>query len=317
MPKKIQPMTLKYMFDLPVVQGEVFVDLAQVASLVNRKFIRQGQEFFVSNLEIITDGDFICTVSKLPETWIFSNSWVKSMALWNEQQQTVLDDEPSIAGKYRDFKIYYDSDHETAGVGANLLPVGYQTSTFGLDEEYDWDSSDIEIPQDGGANPPLRFKLHGIGPDTAGSKGVIRGYALSRARPQQDDPNMPLYGGWMQQISDVDDTSAFVRQNVQENDSPPYPVAPAEGVNQAQEFYPGGNAQANSHQSFIQDYLVTRKTTALAMDNTGPFSAPCGLLRIDTQPGAENPPTGAVLFIELAPGPSKGLLARPMQGVNG
>ena len=309
-----EPVMSKFAIEMPTVDGTYFLDIAQIASICNRKFYRQGMNWAVGNIEIFSDGDTSCVISKLPSTWIMANSWVKSLAAWKTQQNEVLDEEPSIKAKYNDFKIFYDSDHEQLGFGSNLLPYGF-SGAFGLDDAYDWDHTNIEIPTDGGALPPVRFNLHAIGGPTASSKGLIHGYALSRARPQQEDPNVPIYGGWLQSISDVAEVDPYIRQNViHENDSPPYPVAAADGANQNQNFYPGGINQAPTYSSFIQDVLVTRTSTSLTADNSGPFLAPCGLLRFDLT--VQDTPDEIIMFLELVPGPVKGFMAQPMQEMN-
>lgn len=313
----IDPMELKFIFELPAANAMYDLDIAQILSLANRKGLRQGYEYVIQDIEMVTDGNATMGISTLPTTWMLANSWVAAYDAWQTQQhEAVLDEQPSLASKYRDFKIFFDTYHEQAGFAANLLPFGYQL-TFGLGDHYDWEHTNIEIPTDGGALPPVRFNLHAIGPTTATSKSLVHGYALSRARPQQSDPNVPLYGGWLQAIRDVAEIDPYVRQDViHENEQPPYPVAEADGVNQSQEFYPGGNLQANSWVSYAKDILVTRKSTSLAMDSSGPFTAPCGLIRLDVAIGVENPPTGITFFLTLAPGPYKGVMARPMKELN-
>ncbi len=314
---KIQPMELKFQFTLPPASGMYDLDCAQILSLANRKALRQGYEYVIQDVEFITDGNATMGIATLPTSWMMANSWVKSYHAWQKQQHDgVLDEQPSLASKYRDFKIFFDTYHEQAGFGANLLPIGYQIA-FGLDEDYDWEHTNIEIPELGGGAAPIRFNLHAIGPTTATSKALIHGYALSRSRPQQEDPNVPLYGGWLQAISDVAEIDPYVRQDViHENESPPYPVAISDGVNQSQEFYPGGVQQAASWVSYAKDVLVTRKSTSLAMDSSGPFTAPCGLVRLDVVVGGENPPANISFFLTLAPGPYKGVMARPMKELN-
>lgn len=312
---QIPPMDLKFQFSIPPGAGMYDIDVAQVLSLANRKAMRQGYEYVISNLEFVTDGDAICGIAVLPTTWMMANSWVKAYHAWQTQQDSVLDEEPSIASRYRDFKIFFDTFHEQAGFAANLLPVGFDI-TFGLDEAYDWEHTNIEIPTDGGALPPVRFNMHAIGATTATSKALIHGYGLSRARPQQDSPNVPLYGGWLQAISDVAEIDPFIRQDIiHENENPPYPVAISSGANQSQEFYPGGTNQATSWVSYVHDILVTRNNTSLAMDSSGPFTAPCGLIRLDILDGSEAP-LSKMVFLTLAAGPYKGVMARPMKELN-
>lgn len=315
---KFQPMEFKLNFTIPAASlvGTHFLDIGQVSSLTSRKLVRQGQEFLISNLEVVSDGTTTTQLSRLPTGWYMYNAWVEAFHAWLEQQDSVLDDQPSLESRYRDFKIFYDSDHEQAGFAANLLPFGYSTA-FGLDDQYDWDHTNIEIPTDGGALPPVRFNLHAIGPTSATSKSLIQGYALSRSRPQQEDPNVPLYGGWLQSIKDVAEIDPYIRQDLYENNTPPYPVAAADGANQNQNFYPGASQQATSYQSFMQDILSTRAGTSLAMDSTGPFSLPCGLLRLDINHPVGEAPTFYTLILTLTAGSSEsGLAAMPMQDVN-
>lgn len=273
-------------------------------------------EYFVSNIELITDGDFQCNVQILPQTWTLSNSWVKSLKMWQESQNQVLDIEGrDILGKYADFKIYYDGTHAAGGVAANLLPSGFAIAAGGAD--YDWDPTTYQVPNDPAGGTTTEYTIHAIGPSTATSLGMISGYAASRARPQQNDPNVVDSASpedWMTQLFDTGENLEEIRQDIEDdNDSPPYLVgAPGSQL----EYYPGGSLQAVSGVSFTQDILVTRANTALTMDSTGPFSAPCGLIRFDCAAGSVTP-TSQVIFLELAPGPVKGVMARPMQEVNG
>lgn len=318
MPKKIQPMDLKYVFEVSVTPGTHFLDLAQVTSLVNRKFVRQGQEFFVSNIEIITNGDYQVAVSTLPQSWSCANAWVKSFKMWQESQNQVLDIEGrDILGKYADFKIYYDADHAAAGSAANLLPYGFVKTGAGV-TEYDWDPSTYQVPNDPASGTTTEYTIHAIGASNATSLGMISGYAASRARPQLNDPNIVDSASpedWMTALFDTGENLEEIRQDIEDsNDSPPYLVG---GPGSGNEFYPGGSIQAPTYRSFYQDLLITRANTALAMDSTGPFSAPCGLIRFDTANFAGGTdPSSLTIFVELAPGSSKGVLARPMQDVN-
>ena len=315
MPRKIPPMDLKLFFEFPFVPSTRFIDVGQVLSLVNRKAMRQGYEYVVSNLEFMSNGDYGLTVATLPESWSCSNAWVKSFKLWQESQDQVLDVEGrDLLGKYADFKIFYDATHQAAGVAANLVPFGFAITGAGA--TYKWDPTTYQIPNDPVGGTTTEFNIHGIGPSTATSLGMIAGYAASRARPQQNDPNVVDHlsvDAWMLALFDVGENLEEIREDIEDdNDSPPYVVgAPGSQL----EFYPGGALQAPTFQSFLQDALVTRKATALAFDSTGPFVAPCGLIRLDSEDFGDAP-TSCTIALELSAGPYKGVLARPMQDVN-
>lgn len=314
----MEPVQLKYSFDMPTISGTYFVDLSQIASLTNRKFLRQGMNWVVSNVEYWTDGTSHMSVSTLPQTWTMANAWTKSFKLWQESQDQVLDQEPSIQSKYSDFKIYFDVDHQVLGSANNLKPYGFHVAAAGA--AYDWDMSTFQVPNDPVSGTTTQYNIHGIGPSTAASVGAIAGYAASRARPNQEEPNVPTATAnpesWMMDLFDVGENLPDIRQDIEDmNDEPPYLIGPDDAI---EEYYPGGTLQAETYQSFLQDILVTRVSTALASDSTGSFLAPCGLLRFDIDNGLvpETDPTQIIIFIEVSPGPVKGFLAQPMQEMN-
>ncbi len=318
MPRKSPPNSLKIPIQIPAAAaGTYFCDISQLVSIMNRKSMRQGLNWVVSNLEVITNGDATVNISKLPDTWVLSNSWVKSFKLWQESQDQVLDIEGrDILGKYADFKIFYDATHQAAGVAGNLIPYGFIVAAGGA--TYKWDPTTYQVPYDpAGGHAPREYNIHAIGPTVPNtSLGMIAGYAASRARPQQTDPNIVDHltaEDWMTALFDVGENLEEIRTDIEDdNDAPPYLLgAPGSQL----EYYPGGTIQAATYQSFTQDILVTRNATSLAMDSTGPFLAPCGLIRIDIVHGTVVP-TLINFFIELAAGPVKGFLSEPMQEMN-
>lgn len=312
------PSVLRLGFALdPDANSNNYVDLSQCASIVNRRFYRQGMNWVVSNIEIITDGNCHLTISKLPDSWILANAWNKSFELHQDSLDQVLDiDGRDILGKYADFKIHMDSGHEINGFANNLTPGGYPIAH--ASGSYDWDPSEYEVPNDPVPGTTTSYHLHAIGPSTATSKGMIAGYAASRSRPQPRDPNVVDVvspEGWMRELFDVGDNLEEIREDIEDNNvSPPYLVGAA---GSQLEFYPGGILSAPILQDFVQDLLITRTETSLAFDSSGPFMAPCGLLLLQTGLGVEpNPLSFISVFITLAPGPVKGLMAQKMQEMN-
>ena len=89
--KKIEPavQTMMFNFSVPISDPPEstttkFIDLSQCASLLNRRFYRQGINWAVSGFKFLTGADStgIITIQKLPETWIMSNSWEKGFRNW-------------------------------------------------------------------------------------------------------------------------------------------------------------------------------------------------------------------------------------------
>ncbi len=321
---RVQTAELDLWFDLqpfvsenPDTVTESYIDLGQCLSLVNRRFYRQGLQYAVAGVEVISDATTQTRIYRIPESWPAANAWHKALALWQESQDQVLDNEPSLKAKYHDFKIFYNATHQAAGMGANMLPIGYITN-YGLDDSYEWAASEVQIPNVGAPGTTVGYNLHMLGDDVGGqSKGVIHGYAMSRSRPQQEEPNVPQPGGWMTEMFDVGDNLEEIRDDiVDENDEPPYSVGTQVGVNVNQEFYPGG---MNTGGEQKEATLITRQGTALAQSFAPGFTASCGLLEIQNEWSDFNsalPPTSYSMRITLVPGDRKGVMTRTMQDVN-
>ena len=83
---KIQPaaQTLTFSIALPSGNSDNFIDLSQVASLVNRRFYRQGINWAVAGFKLLTNAGDVggITIQKLPNTWVMSNAWEKGFRTW-------------------------------------------------------------------------------------------------------------------------------------------------------------------------------------------------------------------------------------------
>lgn len=321
MPRKIPPMELDIWIELPA-SGTIYADIGQMSSLINRKSLRQGMQYAVADCTLFASsgvvggvGQNTAILERLPHNWAAVNAWVKAYELWRESEQQVLDISPSIAGRYRDFKVFMDNVHANQANQNqnNACPVGY--GDYGLthptlgDLQYEWDASQIAIPNDPLATPPAtteEYFLHMVG-DNNGvkSKSIIKGYATSRSRPVSPDPNTPALTGWMVQSMDVGDNLEEIEQNVRgANRETPYYLNGDAGS--AVEYYPGGSQVGGLE--FVADLSTTQYQT---QKSSGGFMANLGLIKIETT-GTES----ALLRIRLVPGPYKGLMARPMQDVN-
>ncbi len=302
---KLQPavLTLNY-------SGDGFIDISQGASLVNRRFYRQGLQWAVAGFTVQFAGAATGNVriETLPTTWVSSNAWHKSFALWKKQQDEALEEYggESTAAKFRDFKIFMDTVHVEAGFGANLLPTyGDGSSTFTAGE---WEASQIVVPNvtadaSGSEVDPAEYFLHMVGANFGPgsvSRGMIDGYQYSRSYPQSPDPVSPAQDSgfnWMRTMFDVGADSDLIVDNATDrNDDLPYP----------QVDYPGGDTQAPGLQLHSAH---AASTTTLSNRFTIPgCMVPCGLIKFSNDTGVN-----AQLQIHLVPGDHRGYLAEPMQ----
>jgi hypothetical protein len=265
-----------------------YIDVAQCLSIVNRKLMSQTKCYGIESLEF----DFfdarsyvnIDTVrlqaDVIPDNWVSMNAYVKGKALWNEMQALVLDDNPSIPGKWHDFKIFMDSAHRAkhlvGGVG-NLIP---RTGSETLYQEGEWNYSDYVIPQhdvDPATGQPLaadECQAHMLGPDIGvigafQSIGLVNAYALSRATVFDDAPNVPagfatsFFNLLTDQGSQEPELAARIRA---ENEDPPYDL----------DDYPGGAVNA------VDAVVADMGAASAGAPNgiLGPFVAPCGIIKL-------------------------------------
>ena len=313
--------------------GVVFIDLAQVGSLVNRVALRQGMEYVVESVELFTNGAAQAAIFRLPEHWPLLNGWEKTFHAWKDQQRDAAREAglTSTMARYNDFKIFFNDIHAQGGIADNLIPIGYSV-TPPATGGYDWMASQVVVPNDGGPGVSAEYYIHALGADNAGanpSKGMIVAYAESRSRPFEDDPNIvdAPSGGLYGEMEDVGNDMSDIVTNMQDaNTEPPYLI----DNDTADEFYPGGANQGlwtklGNYDGQLEDVLSVRSgTSSMSSDTTGSFIAPCGLLCIAYQyagPGTSSPtPPGSVgsclLRVTLAPGGYKGLLAQSMQEAN-
>lgn len=313
----MQPAALQMSFKIPA--GESYIDLALAASILNRRGYKQEcTSWAVGQFELFnpSGGSGIVAIEKAPETWVARNAYTKSKALFERMNEQVLETEPDIAGAYADFKIGLDANHVTALIqdsnntgGTILTPqitdiVGVGTLTVadfngGVAPVADWDFSKLEIPNDPVTGTTTGYTMHLVGGDTPGSKGLIAGYELSRARPNQIDPNVPFAEGWMNELFDDGQQLDDIRDNLHaDNDRAPYPVGAETG---GLAFYPGG---ANELPGLQTHSFCNFTSTTVSGKNTimgGVFSY--GLMKI-----INNTEQVLNMIIHLLPGSHRGYM---------
>jgi len=317
---KMDPAPLTFNIPLPRVTTDrtKYVDLSQIASILNRRFYRQGLQWAVQGFTLHTIASAgVMDISRIPQTWTAANGWMKAMSAWNKQQMDAIEDAgaESAVARFRDFKIFADEKHVDNGFAENLLPgvkdanalsPGWIIATPG-----EWEPSEIVVPNiDGVTITPAEYLLHMTGVNNNGgiSRGIIEGYADSRAFPQSPDPVSPAIGSganWLRDMFDVGNDNAEITGNATDrNDDLPY----------VQVDYPGGQNQLfgmDFHDAInITSTTVSGKATAKG----GVF--PCGLIKLkySSALGAtEEDVYTSVLQIHLVPGSQRGYLTERMQ----
>jgi len=334
--KKIEPavQTLTFTVTVPapapgaVTETHNFIDLSQCASLVNRRFYRQGINWAVSGIKLLSEpfnqGNLSgqVTVQKLPETWIMSNSWEKSFRSWSRMNNEAMEETESIRPRFLDFKIYADSVHHAAGFDANLLPL----NGSGLATPGEWEPSKVVIPRtDSTTGVPAPRELVAVGASYPGAGfsglnavSLIEGYANSRALPNVLDPNTPddaadtsgvAPENWMSALFNegIEQTEEVIEDLQTENNIAPYPFE-NDGVH-GDTMYPNGETQLAGLQ--IHDFELITGTTIGGTTRLKGGMFPCGLIdMVITNSGTEDVTHKIVL--DLVPGNHRGYLCEPM-----
>ena len=323
---KIEPAVQTLTFVTSAASAAVtrdYIDLSQVASLVNRRFYRQGINWAVAGFKFLRPAGFEGTVrvAKLPNTWVMSNAWEKSMRTWNRMNREALAETESVRPKFLDFKIYADAAHHQAGYAANLLPLS-STTDYIVGE---WEASKIVFPDSSVPGSVKSMELIATGGNypAAGASGLravslIEGYANSRGLPNVLDPNTPndaddasgpFPQNWMQAIfNDGTEQSEEVLDDLTgENNLAPYPFE-NDGVH-VDTMYPGGANQGIGLQIHDLEYITPTTIGGTTRIKGGNF--PCGLIQIETT-NTGTPELNLILQIDLVPGNHRGYLCEPM-----
>jgi hypothetical protein len=335
--KKIEPavQTMNFFFSVPKASStNATIDLSQCASLVNRRFYRQGINWAVSGLKVLNDSagslDGSVTVQKLPDTWVMSNAWEKGFRAWQRMNNEALEESESVRPRFLDFKVYADDLHHNAGFVANLLPL----SSGGGFTPGEWQSSKMTVPF-GPSSPGnvTDFEIIAVGanyPGVSPATGInavslIEGYANSRGLPNVLDPNAPddaadadgsTPENWLAATFNdgTEQTTEIIESMVgplAENNIAPYPFE-NDGVN-PDTMYPGGANQGSGLQIHDTEYITGTTVGGTSRLKGGMF--PCGLMRIvavNNSPSVGGQALNFTLQLDLVPGSHRGYLCEPM-----
>jgi len=275
-----------------------FIDLAKDLSIVNRRLYRQGRDYHVKKITIVSSntpnlGNRV-SVSGISSSWVAHQAWKRGFEVWNKMDKEASENlSGNIRGTWSDFKVYLSN---TMRSGTVLQPMD---NGGGLYLPGEWVYTRLVTPD--GTTSSDAFYLHMLG-DHQGSPGswsaisLIKSYGQSRATVQAADPNIPGVAS-DDPIVNVFDYGTTVDEVVNlmegDNDDPPYDLYD----------YPGQGGNDNGPKPAVfQDSTIVDGRAVM-----GGFNAMCGLLEIESTSSLPND-TYSVL-VELAPGSYRGIKA--------
>ncbi len=282
-----------------------YVDLAQLLSAANRRMYRQGMNYHVANI-VFDDaqGDADIDVCTLPNTWYTQAAWKQGFDAWLRQQREASEATGVELGRWSDFKVYLQDAHRGDVDKASLIDVNGNAIPGG-----DWDMSTFKIPQDGGGlNEPT---IHMLGTSSGTGPAFTRvglicelNRVMERQAAYEDpvldsDSDLSAYG-YMFPAGNSEVIEHVIEDWQDQNDLPPYPIELT------------GAASSQSPWVARTCMIKGGGSTSSPVAAVGGFSAPCGLLFIETNSGTDENSIGVT--IELVPGEYKGVHALPMRG---
>ena len=330
--RKIEPAVMSMTFATASpgtgVRGRSYIDLSQVASLLNRRFYRQGINWAVAGFKVSSLQAGTVNICKLPNTWVMSNAWEKGFRSWQRMNDMALEETPSIRPRFLDFKVYADGEHHAAGFSANLMPLSIPPGGVGVAANPgEWEASKFVVPRtDSTTGVPADREVIATGPNYpgAGASGfnavsLIEGYAASRGLPNVLDPNAPddaadVSGvapqNWMTALFNegTEQDESVLEDMIAENNIAPYPFE-NDGVN-IDTMYPGGANQLPGLE--LHDFVnifETNLTSGIGIQRLKGGNFPCGLIAVDWTPASN---ANLLIQIDLVPGNHRGYLCEPM-----
>lgn len=318
----MQPAITDLSFTIPAAGGasadpRSYIDTAKELSKINRRLYSQGRMYAFQGLTFIWRASAVpapndlasveLSVRTAGNSWVVQNAHVKGEALWHQMQELVLEDNPSIRGKWHDFKVLLSNDH----VQTRVLNVkdGAGTDVKGGE----WAIATYVMPQHAvdGAGVPLpaeEFQPVMIGVEAGNKKSLVLAYEQSRATVSANQPNVPagMSDSFFNLLTDSGSQEPELADVIEEeNDNPPYDL----------DEYPGGSTNA-------PDPITVGfgAISAAEVDGrVGGFVAPCGLLEIEITgfnsvgvPLAVAHMPSIDLILHVAPGMYKGVASVTM-----
>lgn len=273
-----------------------FIDLAKDLSAINRRLYRQGRDYHVKRVTIVSsntpNGENRVSLSTVPNSWVAAGAWKRGFTTWNHMNADAsMQTAGNLQGTWADFKVYMSNNHRT---GTVLSPLDNGGNAVDAGE---WVYTDLVTPD--GTTSADAFSLHMLGDHvgSAGSRtsaGLIKSFGESRATVNDFTPNVPndAADDPLLNVFDYGTTVDEVVDNMlTDGDKPPYDTAD----------YPGDDGN-------MPKPLVVQDTTIVDGKSTvGGFTAMCGLLEIESK----SPIASDVysILVELAPGNYRGIKA--------
>lgn len=318
---KIQPAVTQLSFKTKTgedAEDAYYIDTAKELSKMNRRRYDQSRMYAYQGLSFIWKQDPALTENPLAmievtlqaagNTWVTHNAHVKGEAMWNEMQQLVLADNPSIKGKWHQYIIRLEYSMLTDAI------LSCRDGSGALVPDGEWNTSTYVMPQHevdpatGLPLPATELTAALVGADAGSIRSLCKAYQESRSTVSPDQPNVPagMSDSFFNLLTDSGSQEPELADVIEEeNDNPPYSLAD----------YPGSDVSCPGPITIGYGAISAAEVDG----QIGSFVAPCGLLKIGVSgyDASGNPVLAEHLpeidiLLHVAPGNYKGVAAVPM-----
>ena len=286
----------------PGTETSHYIDLARDLSRVNRRLYRQGRDYHVRKITVVSantlaqpggNAGFV-SASVVHPNWVSQKAWQRGFKTWQlmnaEASHAVGND---VAGTWSDFKVYMTPEHENGGTVLNPVDNGGTAFVAG-----EWTYSNLVTPDGTTGADEFLLTMLGNHVGAAGARRTVslcRSYGESRATVNPDNPNTPgaIADDPLNNVFDYGTAVDEVLQNAMEDaDNPPYALTQ----------YLGGASNGAKPSVAQMSTLGTDGKCTLAG-----FSAMCGLIELESKSDIANDVFN--VLVELAPGSYRGIKA--------
>ena len=304
----------KYTIASDTSQKTSYINLARDLSAMNRQLFRQARMYKVKSITLIDDDEAkYVQFGFAGNTWAMRNSVKRAFRRWNEMNNQVLDDQPSLKARWNDFKPYLSTGHYKAATGVTGTMETPEDIAGGKLEYGEWVHSVFESP-DGTAS--VDGYVVGVLGDHIGSSGaydyvgLIQSYGDARGTVNSEEPQVnasvasddPLVN-----LLDAGTQFDEIAENIiQEGDQPPYYLDKSGGFGAA---YVGASSNLDNELMFGE---LNSSTDADGLQRIYNIDVPLGVIRLDH--ATESGSTNFTVIVELAEGKYKGIHSESLVG---
>ncbi len=283
--------------ETPGTMTSHYIDLARDLSRVNRRLYRQGRDYHVKKISIVStttpnSGNSV-SACVIPDTWVARNAWHRGFRVMKDMYKNASENvSGNIEGTWSDFKVFMSNAHRS---GTKPNPIDSQQQAYAAGE---WDYSNFVSPDGNLAGDAFEIHWVGVHNGVAGawnSISLVESYGESRATVQLADPSVPAVASDDPLINIFDDGETVDTViNIMEdfNDNPPYDHG---------EYPQGSGSNAPNPVIVAQSTIVDGRSTLPG------FHALGGLVELQLESSLPNDIYS--VLVELAPGSYRGVSA--------